>query len=204
MVVYPSIYDGFYTSQVVITVFVLGAPTEGHIQVKLVGWFSIVEVWASWAQRWRSEPCWGGKLVPCKQTLSSQCLYLSWKVVVLHTLFLVDIPKKGKGIHFDVWFFKPQTNIWKSSSWSSSPRSTRIYNAYTYLSVNEWHPASSREFADVAYHPRGGLLHDGYSGSAWPSWHVWGAAGDRGTKQCSCNRGKHSWSWICKQFNSRI
>ena len=146
----------------------------------------------------------GGEVVPCKQTLSSQCLYLSWKVVVLHTLFLVDIPKKGKGIHFDVWFFKPQTNIWKSSSWSSSPRSTRIYNAYTYLSVNEWHPASSREFADVAYHPRGGLLHDGYSGSAWPSWHVWGAAGDRGTKQCSCNRGKHSWSWICKQFNSRI
>ena len=47
-----------------------------------------------------------GEVVPCKQTLSSQCLDLSWKVVVLHTLFLADIPKKGKGIHFDVWFFQ--------------------------------------------------------------------------------------------------
>lgn len=37
LVVSPSIYDGFYTSQVAIAFFFGGAPTEGHIQVKLMG-----------------------------------------------------------------------------------------------------------------------------------------------------------------------
>ena len=101
------------------------------------------------------------------------CLERWW----FYTLFfLLTFPKRGK-VSILTYVFQAANKYYNELYGNHHhdhhhQETTRIYNAYTYLLVNQWHPASSREFADVAYDPRGRLVDAGYSVTVWPSWHV--------------------------------
>ena len=134
------------------------------------------------------------------------CLERWW----FYTLFfLLTFPKRGK-VSILTYVFQAANKYYNELYGNHHhdhhhQETTRIYNAYTYPLSEPVTPCKLSRICGCCLWPEGAF------GWCWIFRHcvailacVFGAAGDRGTKQGSCNRGKQSWSWICKQFNSRI